>query len=102
MKDTAGSLATPRSHDHPHRSVHEQHEGVPLRSLRAGQSARVARLTGNDDLVHRLCELGLRVGARIQMIQPGNPCIIQLDGQKFGFRADGAARVFVRTLPACC
>jgi Fe2+ transport system protein FeoA len=74
----------------------KDHEGVPLKSLRAGQSGRVARLTGNDDLVHRLRELGLRVGARIQMIQPGNPCIIRLEGQKFGFRADGAARVMVR------
>lgn len=72
------------------------HEGVPLRAMMAGQSGRVARLTGSDDLVHRLRELGLRVGARIQMIQPGNPCIIRLDGQKFGFRADGAARVLVR------
>jgi Fe2+ transport system protein FeoA len=75
----------------------KDHEGVPLRSLRAGQAGRVCRLTGNDDLVHRLRELGLRVGARVQMIQPGNPCIIRLDGQKFGFRADGAARVLVRT-----
>jgi Fe2+ transport system protein FeoA len=82
-------------------SVSDQEgEGVPLRSLRAGQSGRVARLTGNDDLVHRLRELGLRVGARIQMIQPGNPCIIRLDGQKFGFRSDGAARVLVRLAKA--
>ena len=78
----------------------QESEGVPLRSLRAGQSGRVARLTGNDDLIHRLRELGLRVGARVQMIQPGNPCIIRLDGQKFGFRADGAARVLVRLAKA--
>lgn len=71
-------------------------EGVPLKTLRAGQSGRVARLLGSDDLVHRLRELGLRVGARIQMVQPGNPCIIRLDGQKLGFRADGAAGVLVR------
>jgi len=80
--------------------VEKESEGIPLRSLRAGQSGRVARLTGNDELVHRLRELGLRVGARIQMIQPGNPCIIRLDGQKFGFRADGAARVLVRPAKA--
>jgi ferrous iron transport protein A len=85
MKDLARSSASD-----------QDHEGVPLKSLRAGQSGRVARLTGNDDLVHRLRELGLRVGARIQMIQPGNPCIIRLEGQKFGFRSDGAARVMVR------
>ena len=89
MKDQARSSAGDK-----------ESEGIPLRSLRAGQSGRVARLTGNDDLVHRLRELGLRVGARIQMIQPGNPCIIRLDGQKFGFRADGAARVLVRPAKA--
>lgn len=93
MNDASGVVESPVGAD-------ETVGAVPLRAMRVGQVARITRLSGNDDLVHRLRELGLRVGAQIQMIQPGNPCIIRLGGQKLGFRAEGAARVLVRCLPA--
>jgi Fe2+ transport system protein FeoA len=69
---------------------------VPLAMLRSGQSALVGDVLGNGDLVHRLREMGLRGGARIQMVRQGCPCIIRIDGQKLCFRADEAARVLVR------
>ena len=69
---------------------------VPLMLLRAGQRARISDVLGCGDLVHRLREMGLRGGAEIQMIRPGSPCIIRLDGQKLCFRADEVAQVLVR------
>ncbi len=70
---------------------------VPLMCLRAGQLGRVCEVLGTGDLIHRLREMGLRDGAEVQMIRPGSPCIIRLDGQKLGFRTDELARVMVRT-----
>lgn len=76
--------------------AHDEHEQVPLAMMRAGQRARVGAVFGCRDLVHRLHEMGLRGGVEIQMIRPGSPCIIRLDGQKLCFRADETANVLVR------
>jgi ferrous iron transport protein A len=73
------------------------HDLLPLCSLLAGQSARVAEVLGGADLVHRLHELGLRHGAEVAMVQPGAPCIIRLAGQKLCFRADELTSVLVST-----
>ena len=64
--------------------------------LAAGQSADVAAITGRPEQVHRLEELGLRGGVRIEMVQNGSPCIIRLSGHKLCFRADELMRVLVR------
>ena len=53
---------------------------VPLASLKAGQMGRIGEVLGGGDVVHRLRELGLRDGAEVQMVRPGSPCIIRLDG----------------------
>ena len=69
---------------------------VPLASLRAGQMGRIGEVLGGGDVVHRLRELGLRDGAEVQMVRPGSPCIIRLDGQKLCVRSDQVASVLVR------
>lgn len=69
---------------------------VPLGQLAAGASAVVAAVLGGAELVHRLHEMGLRHGARIEMVQPGSPCIVKLDHQKLGFRSDDLLSVLVR------
>jgi Fe2+ transport system protein FeoA len=71
---------------------------VPLSMLTSGQTAQVGHVLGRADQVHRLEELGLRGGARIEMVQPGSPCIIRLGAHKLCFRADELTRVLV--LPA--
>jgi len=71
-------------------------ELVSLNSLLAGQSARVGKIVGRADHVHRLEEFGIRGGTKVQMFQPGNPCIVRLAGSKFCLRADDLLRVFVR------
>ena len=77
------------------RLVRDMHEMIPLEFLPAGHSAAVGQLIGGQNDIHRLEELGLRGGAQIEMVQPGSPCIIRLDGQKFCFRADDALQVSV-------
>jgi ferrous iron transport protein A len=69
---------------------------IPLTSLRPGQIARVDEVIGQSDLVQRLRELGLRSGARVEMIRAGSPCLLRLDGLKLGIRAEELSGVLVQ------
>ncbi len=69
---------------------------VPLEQLKIGQSARVGRINGRLDHVHRLKELGLGHGTVVEMYQPGNPCIIRTAGSKVCIRADALLSVLVK------
>lgn len=73
------------------------HDLIPLKHLRPGNIASVGQLVGKPDEVHRLEELGLRQGTRIEMLQPGSPCIIRVSGNKLCFRDSDAFHVLVRT-----
>jgi Fe2+ transport system protein FeoA len=64
--------------------------------LTSGQSARVDQVLGCADQVHRLQELGMRVGTSIEMVQSGTPCIVKLDGHRLAFRNNEALNVLVR------
>jgi Fe2+ transport system protein FeoA len=76
-------------------------ELMPLAVLRRGQVAEVGQLVGAPEQVRRLEELGLRTGARLEMIRSGAPCIIRVEGSKLCVREDGNSRVLVRTrMPA--
>ena len=44
----------------------------------AGQTAVVESVLGGSDELHRLREIGLRDGATVEMIRPGNPCLVRL------------------------
>jgi Fe2+ transport system protein FeoA len=68
---------------------------VSLGDLHAGQWALVRRIAGEPDRVHRLEEFGLRSGTRIQMLRPGNPCILRMAAGKVCFRSDDLLRVLV-------
>jgi Fe2+ transport system protein FeoA len=68
----------------------------PLQLLSAGQRARIDQLLGRPDEVHRLQELGMRVGTSIEMLQSGTTCIVQLEGSRLAFRDHEGFRVLVR------
>jgi Fe2+ transport system protein FeoA len=70
---------------------------LPLFQLEPGQRARIRQLMGMPDQVHRLEELGLRAGSTVEMVQPGSPCIVRLDGGKLCFRGTEAFSVLVRS-----
>jgi ferrous iron transport protein A len=69
---------------------------VPLQFLDSGQRARIDQLLGRPDEIHRLEEMGMRVGRDIEMVRPGSPCIIKLDGTRLAFRNDDSFSVLVR------
>ena len=69
---------------------------VPLSCLRAGQRALVEQVLGQAEQVHRLEELGVRGGAKIEMLQAGTPCIVQLAGGKLCFRGGETMSILVR------
>jgi len=74
---------------------------MPLAVLRRGQVAEVGQLVGAPEQVRRREELGLRTGARVEMIRSGAPCIIRIEGSKLCFREDENSRVLVRArMPA--
>ena len=71
-------------------------EVFPLQMLSAGQRARIDQLLGRPDDVHRLEELGMRVGSSVEMLQRGTTCIVKLDGSRLAFRHDEGCHVLVR------
>ncbi|MFO0904392.1 MAG: FeoA family protein [Pirellulales bacterium] len=72
------------------------HMLLPLMQLAPGQRGEVSQLMGLPDQVHRLEELGLRTGATVEMLQPGSPCIVRIEGSKLCFRGNEAFSVLVR------
>lgn len=46
-----------------------------------GTIDRIARLSGS---AKQLADMGFVRGARIEMIRPGRPCIVQIDGTRVG------------------
>jgi len=75
---------------------------LPLDFLRPGEWAEIAEVTGNPHWVSRMAELGLRSGTRVQVLQQGCPCLLQIDGCRLCVRNDLETTIFVRPLPAGC
>lgn len=69
---------------------------IPLQMLPAGQVARVDHLLGAADDVQRLQEMGLHEGAKIEMVQPGSPCIVRLGNTKVCLRDANLFQILVR------
>lgn len=72
------------------------HDLLPLQLLPPGKPGRVDQLLGRPDEVHRLEELGIRVGTEVEMVRSGSPCIVKLGGARLAFRDNEALRVLVR------
>ncbi len=70
---------------------------VPLDLLGPGESARVVDIDGDESLVKRLHEMGLRPLTEIRIVQPGEPCIIAIGDQRLSFRGDECSVILVET-----
>ena len=79
----------------------DEDELIPLNMLLRGQCALIEQLVGQAEHVHRLEELGLRVGTPIEMLQPGTPCIVRVADQKLCFRDADLFSVIVRPGVSC-
>ena len=70
-------------------------QALPLGHLIAGEQGVVIDVDGPSELVVRLEEMGLHAGARVCMIRPGSPCILEVNNQRFSFRFDDSTVVLV-------
>jgi ferrous iron transport protein A len=68
---------------------------IPISALRRGEVAEIAQLVGAPDQVRRLKELGLRDGARLEILRAGSPCIVRVAGATLCFRDEHLLRVLV-------
>lgn len=77
---------------------------LPLELLAAGEWAEVIDVNGEDGWVSRLAELGVRAGCRVQVLQPGSPCLLRLGGSRLSLRPDSRLQILVRPTddPGCC
>jgi len=69
---------------------------LPLDVLKAGEWADVAEVSGDPAWVGRLAELGVRQGCRLQVLQPGSPCLLQIADCKLCLRGGESAHILVR------
>jgi ferrous iron transport protein A len=69
---------------------------MPLDILQAGDWAEIAEVTGQEAWVSRLAELGIRQGCRLQVIQPGATCLLDIGGCRLCLRAGECSRILVR------
>ncbi|MFM8270950.1 MAG: ferrous iron transport protein A [Gemmata sp.] len=69
---------------------------MPLDMMRAGEWAEVEEVTGQAEWVGRLAELGIRQGSRVQVMQPGTPCLLKVAGCKLCLRGGECAQILVR------
>jgi Fe2+ transport system protein FeoA len=72
------------------------HELLPLELLDRGEWADVAEVTGEPGWIGRLAELGVRVGSRLRVLQPGSPCLLQVGDARLSLRGDWAMQILVR------
>ncbi|MDY3551806.1 FeoA family protein [Gemmata sp. JC717] len=69
---------------------------LPLDMLSPGEWAEVAEVNGQPEWVCRLAELGIRQGCRLQVVQPGATCLLNVSGCKLCLRGDDSAQILVR------
>jgi len=73
---------------------------LPLEMLRAGEWADVEDVAGEPDWVGRMAELGVRIGCRLRVLQPGSPCLLQVGGCRLCLRGQCLTQILVRPLTA--
>jgi ferrous iron transport protein A len=70
-------------------------DSLSVTLLAAGQVAEILQLVGPPEHVRRFEELGLRTGARIEIVRGGSPCIIRIGDSRLCFREDAQVQVLV-------
>ena len=68
---------------------------LPIDCLRSNEEASVVELIGDSREIHRLAEVGLRVGANIRMVRPGSPCLLAMGGNRLSVRLPANVEVLV-------
>ena len=68
---------------------------LPIELLRQGERGVVHDLCGDETLVHRLSEMGLRPGAELCMVRPGSPCIVAVGEHRLTVRLDPSLPILI-------
>jgi Fe2+ transport system protein FeoA len=74
---------------------------LPLEMLNTGEWAEVHEVSGEPAWVCRMAEMGLRTGCRLQMLQAGTPCLLDVGGCRLCLRGECAMKILVRPVAAC-
>ena len=72
-----------------------------LANLAVGNRARIARVTGNDEIALRLMEMGLTPGVDVELLGTaplGDPLEIEVRGYHLSVRKSEAIRVEIESL----
>jgi Fe2+ transport system protein FeoA len=59
---------------------------LQLQDLPQGKCAQVVDLIGKSADVLQLCEIGMRIGVSLVMMQTGKACVIRVNGSKICLR----------------
>ena len=62
-------------------------------TMRAGQRGTVTEVSVSEAAAKRLADLGFLPGARVEMIQPGAPCILRIGGARVGLGSAHQCRI---------
>jgi Fe2+ transport system protein FeoA len=73
---------------------------LPLELLRPGEWADIHEVHGDPHWVGRMAELGVRSGSRLRVLQPGSPCLLQIDGSRLSLRGEHSMQILVRPVHA--
>jgi len=68
---------------------------LPLQTLRRGECGRIGQLVGQPEMVHRLAEMGFRIGVQVQMLQPGTPCIVRVGDDRVCIRNNESLGILI-------
>jgi Fe2+ transport system protein FeoA len=66
--------------------------------LARGEWAEIVSVEGDMGWANRCAELGLRPGCRVQMLEPGCPCLFSVGGARLCLRLGEHVQVLVQPL----
>lgn len=72
------------------------HNLLPLELLRAGEWGDVEEVCGEPAWIGRLAEMGVSIGSRLQVLQSGSPCLLQVGNSRLSLRGDMTQQILVR------
>ena len=70
---------------------------LPFDCLQRGQCGRVCDLAGDSCQIQRLYEMGIQPGVIVQMLQPGSPCLVCIEGRRYSLRLDAGLEILVES-----
>ncbi len=76
-------------------------DALTLADMDVGDCARVSKVGGQPDLRHRLLEMGMTPGCRVQLVRIaplGDPLAFELRGYHLSLRRDEARHVHIEAM----